>query len=120
MMYIDAVCKGIDDIPNIPDDIRTMIKQRYVDEGLESLCAELKLRDPEYYRQVDLKNPKRVIHGLLFIYTPATLISLSVRDFRITCICAGILSRSISTWLIIPTFLPVRCRFSSTFITVSR
>lgn len=69
MMYIDAVCKGIDDIPNIPDDIRTMIKQRYTDEGLDSLCAELKLRDPEYYRQVDLKNPKRVIHALEICYT---------------------------------------------------
>ncbi len=69
MMYIDAVCKGIDDIPNIPDDIRSMMRQRYEDEGLEALCAELKLRDPEYYRQVDLKNPKRVIHALEICYT---------------------------------------------------
>lgn len=69
MMYIDAVCKGIDDIPNIPEDVRTMIKQRYEDEGLDHLCAELKLLDPEYYRQVDLKNPKRVIHALEICYT---------------------------------------------------
>lgn len=69
MMYIDAVCKGIDDIPNIPEDVRTLIKQCYKDEGLDHLCAELKLLDPEYYRQVDLKNPKRVIHALEICYT---------------------------------------------------
>jgi tRNA dimethylallyltransferase len=69
MMYIDAVCKGIDDIPNIPDDIRSMMRHRYEEDGLEALCAELKLRDPEYYRLVDLKNPKRVIHALEICYT---------------------------------------------------
>lgn len=69
MMYIDAVCQGIDDIPNIPDDIRLLMKQRYDEEGLDALCAELKLRDPEYYKQVDLKNPKRVIHALEICYT---------------------------------------------------
>jgi tRNA dimethylallyltransferase len=75
MLYIDAVCKGIDDIPNIPDDIRTMMAQRYHDEGLEPLCAELKLRDPEYYRQVDLKNPKRIIHALEICYTTGSTYS---------------------------------------------
>lgn len=83
MMYVDAVCKGIDDIPNIPDDIRNMMRQRYEEEGLESLCAELKLRDPEYYKQVDLKNPKRVIHALEICYTTKnTYSSLRTRPHK--------------------------------------
>lgn len=75
MMYIDAVCNGIDDIPNIPDDIRTMMRQRYEKEGLDMLCAELKLRDPEYYKVVDLKNYKRVIHALEICYTTGSTYS---------------------------------------------
>lgn len=64
MMYVDAVCKGIDDIPTVDEDTRRTMLQRYETEGLEPLCAELRLLDPEYYRIVDLKNPKRVIHAL--------------------------------------------------------
>lgn len=64
MMYVDAVCKGIDDIPTVDRDTRRMMSQRYEAEGLERLCAELKVLDPAYYAEVDLKNPKRVIHAL--------------------------------------------------------
>ena len=64
MMYVDAVCQGIDDIPTVDEETRTLLKHRYETEGLETLCAELKVLDPEYYRQVDLKNPKRVVHAL--------------------------------------------------------
>lgn len=64
MMYIDAVCKGIDDIPTVDAETRSFMMERYEKEGLETLCAELRLLDPEYYRTVDLKNPKRVIHAL--------------------------------------------------------
>lgn len=64
MMYIDAVCKGIDDIPTIRDDIRTMMKQRLEAEGLEALCEELRQLDPEHYEVVDCKNTRRVIHAL--------------------------------------------------------
>lgn len=64
MMYIDAICKGIDDIPTVDHETRTFMLERYEQEGLEPLCAELKLLDPEYYRIVDLKNPKRIIHAL--------------------------------------------------------
>ena len=64
MMYIDAVCNGIDDIPTIRDDIRTMMKQRLQEEGLEALCEELKRLDPEYYEVVDKKNTRRVVHAL--------------------------------------------------------
>ncbi len=64
MMYIDAVCYGIDDIPTVDTETRDFMMERYESEGLESLCQELRLLDPEYYRIVDLKNPKRVIHAL--------------------------------------------------------
>lgn len=68
MMYVDAVCKGIDDIPTVDADTRQLLLQKYETEGLDRLCAELRLRDPEYYRVVDLKNPKRVIHALEICY----------------------------------------------------
>lgn len=68
MMYVDAVCKGIDDIPTVDNETRRLMLQRYETEGLERLCAELRLLDPEYYKAVDLKNPKRVIHALEICY----------------------------------------------------
>ena len=55
MMYVDAVVKGIDDIPTVPDDIRAEMKQRLESEGLEALGDELKRLDPEYHAIVDLK-----------------------------------------------------------------
>lgn len=64
MLYIDAVCNGIDDIPTIRDDIRQMMKQRLANEGLEALVEELKQLDPEYGRIVDEHNTRRVIHAL--------------------------------------------------------
>ncbi len=64
MMYIDAVCNGIDDIPTIREDIRAEMKQRYAKEGLEALCKELQRLDPEHYEVVDRKNHRRVIHAL--------------------------------------------------------
>ena len=68
MMYVDAVCKGIDDIPTVDADTRQLMLYKYETEGLERLCAELKLLDPEYYKIVDLKNPKRVVHALEICY----------------------------------------------------
>lgn len=68
MMYIDAVCKGIDDIPTVDAETRAHMLEHYKDVGLEELCKELKLLDPEYYSVVDLKNPKRVIHALEICY----------------------------------------------------
>lgn len=64
MMYIDAVCNGIDDIPTIDDETRATLKNRLLMEGLESLCEELRQRDPEYYEIVDKQNPRRVVHAL--------------------------------------------------------
>lgn len=68
MMYVDAICKGIDDIPTVDTETRQLMLHKYETEGLERLCAELKLLDPEYYKIVDLKNPKRVIHALEICY----------------------------------------------------
>lgn len=69
MMYIDAVCNGIDDIPSVAPEIREDLKKRLETEGLEQLRNELRLVDPEYYRIVDLKNPKRIVHALEICYT---------------------------------------------------
>lgn len=68
MMYIDAVCNGIDDIPTVDDITRTTILEKYEREGLESLAAELRILDPEYYSEADIKNPKRVMHALEICY----------------------------------------------------
>lgn len=64
MMYIDAVCNGIDDIPTVDDETRSTMKRRLAEEGLENLCEELKRLDPEHYSIVDKKNPRRVVHAL--------------------------------------------------------
>ena len=64
MMYIDAVCDGIDDIPTIDDETRATMKRRLAEEGLPKLCEELQRLDPEYYEIVDRQNPKRVVHAL--------------------------------------------------------
>ncbi len=68
MMYIDAVCSGIDDIPTVDTETRQLMRHRYETEGLEQLCSELRLLDPEYYRIADLKNAKRIVHALEICY----------------------------------------------------
>jgi tRNA dimethylallyltransferase len=64
MMYIDAVCKGIDEIPTVDEELRNELKTLFDREGLEPIRQQLKLLDPVFYQQVDLKNHKRVIHAL--------------------------------------------------------
>lgn len=68
MMYIDAVCNGIDDIPTIDDNTREWMKQRLETEGLPRLVEELKLLDPEHWKIVDRNNPRRVVHALEICY----------------------------------------------------
>ena len=68
MMYIDAVCRGIDDIPTVNDETRVLMKQRLADEGIERLLAELRLLDPEYYDIVDHRNTQRIVHALEICY----------------------------------------------------
>ena len=81
MMYIDAVCNGIDDIPTVDDETRETLKRRLADEGLEALVEELRQLDPEYYEIVDKQNPRRVVHGLeICLMTGKTYTSFRKRE----------------------------------------
>ena len=64
MLYIDAICKGIDDLPEVDAELRVTLLGRMETEGIESLRNELRFLDPEYYSKVDLRNPKRILHAL--------------------------------------------------------
>ena len=64
MMYVDAVCNGIDQIPDISDEVRAAVKQQWQEHGLKPLLEELQRLDPAYYLQVDKLNPKRVVHAI--------------------------------------------------------
>ncbi len=64
MMYIDVVCRGIDALPTVDNETRTVMKERLEKEGLDALLRELKEKDPTYYDLVDKRNPRRVVHAL--------------------------------------------------------
>ncbi len=89
MMYIDAVCNGIDDMPQADPAIRTRLKQQVEEEGLLPLLEQLAQLDPVYYAQVDKQNPQRVIHGLEMCLTTGKPFSsfrtglVKERSFRI-------------------------------------
>ena len=68
MLYIDAVCRGIDDIPTVQPETRFHLRQRLEAEGLEVLLAELRLLDPVYYAECDRRNTQRVVHALEICY----------------------------------------------------
>ena len=89
MMYIDAVCNGIDDIPTVDDQTRAWMKRRLAEEGLPALVQELKELDPDHYSIVDKQNPRRVVHALEIChmtgktYTSFRTNSKKERPFRI-------------------------------------
>lgn len=89
MMYVDAVTKGIDDIPTVDEDTRSMLRERLEKEGLEPLLDELRLLDPQYYAIVDKRNYKRVVHALEICYmtgkpyTSFRTNTMKKRSFRI-------------------------------------
>lgn len=64
MMYVDALCHGIDELPTVGDDIRAAVLDRYRRDGLEAMRDELRRLDPAYYGTVDLNNPRRVVHAV--------------------------------------------------------
>lgn len=64
MMYIDVVCNGIDELPDIDPELRKSLFDRFKEEGIETLKAELKEIDPDYYSKADLKNHMRIIHAI--------------------------------------------------------
>ena len=89
MMYIDAVCNGIDEIPTIDPELRQEVFAQYEKDGLESMKMQLKQLDPVFYDQVDLKNAKRVIHAVEIClmtgkpYSELRTNSKKKRDFKI-------------------------------------
>ena len=81
MMYIDAVCNGIDDIPTVTDEFRSKVVDLYKENGLEYLVGMLQQLDPEYYEIVDRKNPKRVMHAVeICLMTGKTYTSFRVNE----------------------------------------
>lgn len=64
MMYVDALCYGIDSLPEVDAELRNRLYLEYEEKGLEPILAQLKLLDPVHYNEVDKKNYKRVIHAL--------------------------------------------------------
>ncbi|MDR1407312.1 MAG: tRNA (adenosine(37)-N6)-dimethylallyltransferase MiaA [Tannerella sp.] len=64
MMYIDAICRGIDEMPTVTPDIREAVRRQYEQEGLSVLLDELRRADPVYYHEVDRRNHKRVVHAV--------------------------------------------------------
>ena len=88
MLYIDAVCKGIDDIPTISPELRTGLMEVYEREGLESIRQMLKELDPVFYGQVDLNNGKRVLHAVevcCMAGVPYSSYRLEPRKRRVVC-----------------------------------
>jgi tRNA dimethylallyltransferase len=64
MMYIDAVCKGLDDMPDVPEQVRMRLREQYEQKGLPWLQEQVKALDPDYWDEVDQQNPQRLIHCL--------------------------------------------------------
>lgn len=89
MLYIDALCHGIDELPTVPDDVRAGLMKEVEEKGQEWLTQELRRLDPEYYAQVDLRNGKRVFHAVEIIraagqpYSSLRTGQRRSRDFRI-------------------------------------
>ena len=69
MMYLDAVCNGIDDIPSVDAEVRETLRRRLLDGEIDKMRSELCLLDPEYYHTADTRNPKRVVHALEVCFT---------------------------------------------------
>ena len=69
MMYLDAVCNGIDDIPSVDAEVRDTLRQRLENGEIDKMRSELRLLDPDYYHTADTRNPKRVVHALEVCFT---------------------------------------------------
>ena len=64
MLYVDAVCRGIDQLPDISPEVRAAVKEKLQQQGLESLVSELERLDPDYAAMVDRRNTSRVCHAV--------------------------------------------------------
>lgn len=93
MMYVDALCNGIDELPTVPDAIRDALKEEYAEKGDEWLREELRRLDPDYYAEADLRNWKRVFHAVEICRTAGVPYSSlrtgtrKERDFKILKYC---------------------------------
>lgn len=89
MMYVDAVCNGIDLLPTISNEVRQQVAILWHSHGEEALRKELLRLDPDYYAQVDLCNAKRVAHAIEIClqagvpYSSLRIGKKKPRDFRI-------------------------------------
>lgn len=83
-LYIDAVCKGLDDLPDIDLNVREKLNQQLADEGLEAIKKQLSEYDPEYYQKVDQANPQRMIRGLEFYLSTGTKLSAQLTNRKKT------------------------------------
>ncbi len=89
MLYVDAVCRGIDQLPDISPEVRAAVKEKLHREGLESLVAELEQLDPQYAATVDRRNTSRVCHAVEICrhagvpYSTLRTGAAKARDFRI-------------------------------------
>ncbi len=88
-LYVDALCYGIDDLPDADEKLRNEIKRKYNKYGIEYLQNEVKRLDPDYYSIADIKNPKRLQRALEVIYETGNTYSSQrtkkqkIRDFKI-------------------------------------
>jgi tRNA dimethylallyltransferase len=81
-LYIDALCEGIDNLPDIPAAIRQQVQDIYHNQGIEGLREHLKVSDPEYYAVVDTANPNRMMRGVeIFLATGQKYSSLRIKQF---------------------------------------
>lgn len=91
-LYVDAVCKGIDDLPTIDPHVRKAVLDTYLSQGIEVLLAELQAVDPVYYATADIQNPKRVFKAIEIYrmtgrpYSSFLTKSIKNRDFNIVTI----------------------------------
>lgn len=83
-LYIDAVCKGLDNLPDTDLNIREKLNQQLANEGLEAIKKQLSEYDPEYYQKVDQANPQRMIRGLEFYLSTGTKLSAHLTNNKKT------------------------------------
>ena len=89
MLYIDAVCKGLDEMPHVSAELREQVQQQYAANGLEWLQAQVKEADPQYFGEADIQNPQRLMHALEIClasgrpYSSFRLGSRKERPFRV-------------------------------------
>ena len=89
MLYADAVCNGLDDLPAVPETIRRQVQQAYETQGLAWLQSEVQRLDPDYWNEVDQQNPARLIHCVELClttgkpYSSLRTATTKIRPFRI-------------------------------------